>query len=96
MSPAFRDSFVANAPDSVRKVHELDAEALVYQRKLEEDEAAETLRTAAARQAKGRTRLSDIEATRSRRRQQLDAADREAQAAASDTEAHDRDVAAAE
>ena len=39
MSPAFRDSFVANAPDSVRKVHELDAEALVQQRKLEDDEA---------------------------------------------------------
>ena len=37
-----------------------------------------------------------MEATRSRLRQQLDAGDREPLAAASDTEAHDREVAAAE
>ena len=38
----------------------------------------EYLRTAATRQVKGRIRLSYIEATRSRLRQQLDAADWEA------------------
>ena len=42
MSPALRDSFVANAPNTGRKVHELDAEALVQQRKLEDDEAWNT------------------------------------------------------
>ena len=29
MSPALRDSFVTNAPNTVRIVHELDAEVLV-------------------------------------------------------------------
>ena len=37
-SLALGDSFVANDPNTVRKVHELDAEALALQRKLEDDE----------------------------------------------------------
>ena len=96
VSPELRDRFDANAPNTVRKVHEMDAEALVQQRKLEDDKAAATLRTATACQAKGRTRRPDMEATPSRLRQQLDSADREVLAAASDTKAHDGEVAAAE
>ena len=43
MSPALRDSFVANAPKTVRKVRALDAEALVLQRKLEYDATLEAI-----------------------------------------------------
>ena len=68
----------------------------MLQQKLEDDKAVESLRTVAARQTKGRTRQSDIEPTRLRLRQQLDAADTEAQAAASATEAHGQEVAVAE
>ena len=45
---------------------------------------------ATARRAKGRNRLSTIEATRAKLRQQLGSADREALVAASDMEAHGR------
>ena len=37
MSPARRDSFVTSAPNTVRKVHELDTEALFLQRKPEDE-----------------------------------------------------------
>ena len=77
-------------------MNELDAEDLTLQRKLEDDETQEAIRKAAARQAKGKTRLSVIEAIRSMLRQQLEAADRKAVTAASDTAANDREVAAAE
>ena len=40
MSPELRDSFVSNTPNTVRKVHKLDAEALVLQQRLDDDEAA--------------------------------------------------------
>ena len=95
MSPALRDSFVEYAPNTVRKVHALDAEALLLQRRLEDEATHEAIRAASVRQAKGKNRLSIIEATRAKLGQQLASADREAQATASDTETRGREVVAA-
>ena len=64
MSPALRDSFVEYAPNTVRKVHALDAEALLLQRRLEDKSAHQVIRSTTVRQAKGRSRFSTIEATR--------------------------------
>ncbi|CAN0406538.1 unnamed protein product, partial [Laminaria digitata] len=81
MEPAMRESFVANAPRTVQKVHTMDADAQVAQRKLEDDEAAEALSAATARRTAGRDRVSALEASRARLEQQLHDTNREALAA---------------
>ena len=95
MSPALQDNFVEYAPNTVRKVHALDAEAILLQRRLEDEATHEAIRAASVHHAKGKNRLSIIEALRTKLRQQLASADKEAQATASDTETRGLDVVAA-
>ncbi|CAN0486190.1 unnamed protein product [Laminaria digitata] len=96
MGPAMRQSFVANAPLTVQKVHTMDADAQVAQRKLEDEEAAEALAVATARRTTGRDRVSTLEASRVRLEQQLQDTNREVLSATSAAATHDVAVAVAE
>ncbi|CAN0305731.1 unnamed protein product, partial [Laminaria digitata] len=77
LAPALRDSLAANAPNTVRRVHALDEEALLLQHKLEDEETQEALQTATARRTSGRKRMSALETSQAKLRQQLASMDRE-------------------
>lgn len=78
------------------KVYTLDEEALVLQRRLEDEASHEAIRAATSLRNKSRGTMVALEDTRAKLRQQLAVAERQLAQAATDSETHNRAVAVAE